>query len=57
METRMKEQLSYWESECEKAQRCKDAKRVSECERHIAQCSRIIAMLSMARLPSASGDE
>jgi hypothetical protein len=41
-----KEQLAYWQQQCEAARAAQDAPRLAQCERFIAQCERMISVLA-----------
>jgi hypothetical protein len=47
----MREQLCYWEEECEFARAAGDADRIQQCERFITQCKQVIAALEQAASP------
>ena len=41
-----KEQLAYWQKECESAKRAGDSTRIVQCERFIQQCERMVSILT-----------
>ena len=43
-----REQLKYWEEECEQAKLAGDTERIARCEHFIHQCELVIAALERA---------
>ena len=41
-----KEQLAYWQKECEAARTANDSARLAQCERFVVQCERMISILT-----------
>jgi len=44
----MREQLCYWQSQCEEARKSGDIERIARCERFMQQCELVIAALEEA---------
>lgn len=51
----LREQLAYWEKECEAAHAAGDQARITQCERFVQQCREAIAALVSVRdgIPSS----
>ena len=47
----MREQLEYWQAECERARQAGDVERIGRCERFIQQCEKVIDALKQAGSP------